>query len=244
MSKNFELLRRVAKDHLLDLQEEPAPPPIKVATAFPVKREPVDAEITKLVQRLFPQAGRPNEPKVVSFCGIEHDERSSWICARAAEALAERVDTSVCIVDANLWSPRLHVPGPSQHQMGLAEAVTMKSPIQNFATPLGENLWLIPSGFVKPGCYTSLERYRERFAELRRVFDYVLISTPVLSRETEATFIGQLADGVVLIVEAHHDRRATLRRAKEQLESAQVRILGAVLDQRTFPIPERLYQRL
>jgi hypothetical protein len=28
------------------------------------------------------------------------------------------------------------------------------------------------------------------------------------------------------------------------LESAHVRILGAVLDQRTFPIPEKLYRRL
>ena len=85
----------------------------------------------------------------------------------------------------------------------------------------GKNLWLIPSGFVKPGFYPSMERYRERFAELREAFDYVLISAPALSRETEATFMGQLADGVVLIVEANQTRRETVRRAKEQLESAQ-----------------------
>ena len=54
-----------------------------------------------------------------------------------------------------------------------------------------------------------MERYRERFAELREAFDYILISAPALSRETEATFLGQLADGVVLIVEANHTRRET-----------------------------------
>jgi Mrp family chromosome partitioning ATPase len=47
-----------------------------------------------------------------------------------------------------------------------------------------------------------------------------------------------------LVVEANHNRRDTVRRAKEQMESAQVRLLGAVLDQRTFPIPEGLYRRL
>ena len=106
------------------------------------------------------------------------------------------------------------------------------------------NLWLISSGLVKPDRYTPMEHYRERFAEMRETFSYILVSAPALSREAEATFIGQLADGVVLIVEANQSRRETVRRAKEQLESAQVRLLGAVLDQRTFPIPDGLYRRL
>jgi Mrp family chromosome partitioning ATPase len=92
--------------------------------------------------------------------------------------------------------------------------------------------------------YPSLERFRERFEELRATFDYILISAPALDRETEATLIGQLADGVVLIVEAHRSRRETVRRVKEQLEIARVQLLGAVLDQREFPIPEKLYRKL
>ena len=88
------------------------------------------------------------------------------------------------------------------------------------------------------------ERVRERFAELREAFDFILISAPAFSQETEATLLGQQADGVVLIVEAHHSRRETVRRIKEQLESSHVRLLGAVLDQRTLPIPECLYKRL
>ena len=232
MSKNFELLLQVAKDDFFNLPAEPAsappsPPPQKAPAAIPVRKEPPDTEISKLVQRLFSQAGKGSGPKVVSFSGIARDDRSSWICARAGEALAEQADASVCIVEANLWSPQLHVHLAAANQIGLAEALTTKGPIRSFATPLcGENLWLIPSGVVKPGFYPSMERYRERFAELREAFDYILISAPALSRETEATFIGQLADGIVLIVEANHSRRETVRRAKEQLESAHVRLLG------------------
>jgi Mrp family chromosome partitioning ATPase len=245
MSKNFELLQRVPKDDHFNLPDEPAPVSQKAPTGFPLKKEPRDTEITKLVQRLFSHAGKGIGPKAVSFSGITRDDRSSWICARAGEALAEQEDTSVCVVDANLWSPQLRVHMAAANPIGLAEALTTKSPIRNFATPLsGENLWLIPSGLVKPGFPPSLERYRERFAELREAFDYILISAPALRRETEATFIAQLADGVVLVVEANQSRRETVRRAKEQLESAQVRLLGAVLDQRTFPIPEKLYRRL
>jgi Mrp family chromosome partitioning ATPase len=245
MSKNFELLMRVAKDDFFNLPEEPAPAPKKASPAIPFKKEPPDEEITKLVQRLFSQAGKGGGPKVVSFSGIARDDRSSWICARAGVALAEHADGSVCIVEANLLSPQLHVQLAVSNQKGLAEALTAPGHIRDFAVPLGgKNLWLVASGLVKPGFSPSMERYRERFAELRKAFDYILISAPALSRETEATFIGQLADGVVLIVEANQTRRETVRRAKEQLESARVQLLGAVLDQRTFPIPDKLYQRL
>ena len=245
MSKNFELLQRVAKDDFFNVPDEPAPLPQKAPGAIPFDKEPPDTEITKLVQRLFSQAGKGGGPKVVSFSGITRDDRSSWICARAGEALAEQVDTSVCIVDANLLAPQLHVHVAAANQIGLADALTAKGPIRTFAIPLcGGNLWLIPAGLVKPGFYPSMERYRERFAELRDVFDYILIGAPALRRETEATSIGKSTDGVVLIVEANHSRRETVRRAKEQLESAQVQLLGAVLDQRTFPIPEGLYRRL
>lgn len=245
MSKNFELLQQVAKDKFFNFPCDPAALPLRTSFAIPSKREPPDAEITKLAQRLFSQSGKVNGPKVVSFSGITREDRSSWICARTGEALAEQAETSVCIVEANLWSPQLHVHLAAANRIGLVEALNAKGPIRNFAVSLRKrNLWLIPSGLAKPGISPPLERYRERFAELREAFDYILISAPALCRETEATFIGQLADGVALIVEANHSRRETVRRAIEQLESAHVRILGAVLDQRTFPIPEKLYQRL
>jgi Mrp family chromosome partitioning ATPase len=242
MSKNFELLQRVEKKDFFNLPVEPAPLPQK---APPLEKESPDCEIAKLVQRLFSQAGKDSGPKVVSFSGITRDDRSSWICARAGEILADQADTSVCVVEANLKSPRLHVHFATTNRFGLTDALTSKEPIRNFGTHVGaDNLWLIPAGMTKPGFPLPLERYRERLAELREAFDYVLLSSPALNREAEATFLGQLVDGIVLIVEANQARREAVRRAKEQLETAHVRLLGAVLDQRTFPIPEKLYQRL
>ena len=245
MSKNFELLQRLERDDFFKPPEEPVEPLTMSTSGNGFEKSSPDSEITKLVQRLFSQTGKSSGPKVVSFSGIARDDRSSSICARTAEALSEQVDASICIVDANFWSPRLHVHFSAANSIGLAEALTTKDPIRNFGIPLcRENLWLFPSGLRKPGFHPSGERFRERLAEMREAFDYILISAPALSREAEATLIGQLADGVVLIVEANRTRRETLRHAKEQLEGAQVKLLGAVLDQRTFPIPEKLYQRL
>ncbi len=244
MSRNFELLQVAGKEELLT----PAGIPVPLPQAMPspaLTRELANEEITKLVERLFLHGSQAGRPRVVSFSGIARDDRSSWICARAGESLASQADNSVCVVDANSWSPQLNTHFVAGNRTGLEAALTTEGSIRSFATPLSSgNLWLMPSGSAKGGLYTHLERCRARFAELREEFNYILISAPALTHETEAILMGQLADGIVLIVEANQTRREYVRQAKERLETAQVPLLGAVLDQRTFPIPEFLYRKL
>ena len=244
MSRNFELLQRAAKEELL-IPRGVVMPLGQAKSSQTPQRELANDEITKLVQRLFFRGGQPCGPRVVSFSGITRDDRSSWICARTAESLAAQTDASVCVVDANFWSPQLHTHFVAGNHDGLAAALTTEGPIRSFATPLSiGNVWLLPSGSANGNLYTHVERFRARLAELREEFNYILIGAPPLTRATEATFIGQLADGIVLIVEANETRRESARQAKDQLEAAQVQLLGAVLDQRTFPIPEFLYRKL
>jgi hypothetical protein len=244
MSRNFELLQQAAKEELLTPVGMPAPLRQPMPSPAP-KREIANEEISKLVQRLFLHSNHAGGPKVVSFSGFSRDDRSSWICACAGISLASQTETSVCAVDANFWSPQLHTHFVTDKRTGLADALATEGPIRRFAIPLfRENLWLMPSGSANVDPYARVERCRTRFAELREEFNYILISGPPLTRITEATMMGQLADGIVLIVEANQTSRESVRQAKEHLENAQVQLLGAVLDQRTFPIPEFLYRKL
>jgi protein-tyrosine kinase len=48
----------------------------------------------------------------------------------------------------------------------------------------------------------------------------------------------------VLVLEANSTRRVAARKAKQALEAANVRVLGTVLNNRTFPIPEKIYRLL
>ena len=85
---------------------------------------------------------------------------------------------------------------------------------------------------------------RARIAELRTEFDYVLIDSPVLSVSNDAASLGRASDGVVLVLKAHSSRREVARKAVENFENERVRVLGAVLNKRTFPIPESIYNKL
>jgi Mrp family chromosome partitioning ATPase len=53
-----------------------------------------------------------------------------------------------------------------------------------------------------------------------------------------------LADGIVLIIEANSTRREAARKVKENLKAANLPVLAAVLNKRTYPIPNFLYRRL
>jgi Mrp family chromosome partitioning ATPase len=89
-----------------------------------------------------------------------------------------------------------------------------------------------------------VDEVRHLLAQLGGVFDYVLIDTPGTSVCGDAAILGQVAHAAVLVVEANSTRRQTARKAKETLDAAGVRLLGTVLHNRSFPIPEGLYKRL
>jgi len=247
VSKNFELLIRMVKE-LGVFQPLGAPP----SPALGKRPEPeVDArtreELMKLVQRVFLSPRLAEVPRAVLFSAVDQGDGSSRICARVGEALAGQTPGSVCIVDANLRSPTLHEQFALENGIGLKEAVMQFGPVRRFAQRYcGTNLWLVTCGSQSPDPHTILasDRLGSRIRELCAEFDHVLIDSPPLSLYADAFVLGQLTDGIILVVEANSTRREVAQKAKENLEAASLRILGSVLNNRTFPIPETIYWKL
>jgi Mrp family chromosome partitioning ATPase len=79
---------------------------------------------------------------------------------------------------------------------------------------------------------------------LRAQFDYILLDVAPLNINNDGIVLGSLSDGVVLVLKANSSRRETARKALQELQAANIPIFGAVLNQRTFPIPDRIYRRL
>lgn len=260
MSRNFELLRRAGKGQELFIE-----PIVKKVPACvnqeAVEKKTVQAEnnealwptpdgmakkeIIKLVRRvfIFPY---PHAARAVSFSSIEGNG-SSETCLHAGAALAAQASGSVCLVDANLEAPSLHSFLGVAKFPGLLDAVINPGPIKDYAVQIGRrNLWLIPSGSPPHEVHSlfASNQLRSRITELKKQFDFVLIDAPPASSHTDGILLGQMTDGVILTLEAHSTRREAARLAKENLKSAGVKILGAVLNNRTFPIPDALYRML
>lgn len=255
MSKNFELLQKLGKEQELlgpsaPLTSTPAAaapaPAISTTGRTDAPVGPSLEQIVALVQNVFLAHGA-DAPRVVVFSSTEREAGCSWVCAHAAEVLAGRVGGSVCLLDANLHAPTLHQQFGVANPSGLAEALVQTDPIRTYAHSLnGQNLWLVSSGTAAGNAPALLasDRMRLRVAELRKEFDFVLVDTAAMTVSHDAIGIGALADGVVLVLKANTSKRQTARQAIDDLQAGKAKVLGAVLNQRTFPIPESIYKRL
>ncbi|HJX00241.1 MAG TPA: CpsD/CapB family tyrosine-protein kinase [Terriglobales bacterium] len=256
MSRNFELLQQLNgsaagySDVLSLPSTETAAGP--VASVLPAERSSatgseasLNLEEQKLVNRLFLEA-KPS-PRVVVFTGLDGGSGCTYLCSRTAELLAQKHSGKVCLLDANLRNPSLHRVFDLENGAGLADALVEAADIRSYARQLPqEKLWLITAGTEMPEAYTLLgsDKLAGYITELRRSFDYVLIDSPPASPYTDSVVLGAMSDGVALVVKAHSSRRATATKIVEDFAAARVRVLGAVLNQRTFPVPEAIYSRL
>ncbi len=247
MSRNFELMRQ--------LEVEVSPPSLPAAVTpertAAVAVVPVipghvsnfgDEDMLRLVQRVFLSANG-NAPRQVVLLGVEDENGSSAVCAGAGRTLAANTSRSVCLVDANVRSPRLsglfgfrRTTPRSGSSASLRERCSM----------IGSNLWLAEPDILSDSSRLLLpvNDLKKRLALLRSEFDYMLIDAPGTSVCADAQLLSQVADAAVLIIEAHKTRKSAARKSKDALISAGVRLLGTVLHNRTFPIPEGLYKRL
>lgn len=248
MSKNFELLSQAEREIAASGERQrisSSPAGARSHRDLPadsISRE----EIIKLVQAIFLTPG-PTAPRIVAFSGVERGDGCSWVAARAAELMASRVQGTVCLVDANLRSPVLHQRFSVDNQSGLADSVNETGPVTKFVQQVqGENLWLMTAGAPADDPHLLLKsaRLQTRVAELRAEFDYVLIDLPPVNLFADAVTLGQLTDGVILVLGANSTRREAARKAKETIEASGLKLLGAVLNKRTFPIPQAIYSRL
>jgi receptor protein-tyrosine kinase len=253
MSKNYELLQQaefslgvtpaLARGGNAVVAEDMARSNAQpLSSLAPTVRE----ETQKLVERLF-LASNGTAPKAVLFTPIDANIGCDWLAAVTAKVLAENALGAVCLVEGNLRSPSLAVALGVNGDRGLVDSLQQDGPIREFATQIGSSrLWLLPSGAPIQDSVTLLNsvRMKDRLSELRREFAYVVMNAPPLNAFADGMLLGRLLDGVVLVLEANSTRREAALRVTESLKTTKIVVLGAVLNNRTFPIPEAVYKRL
>jgi Mrp family chromosome partitioning ATPase len=188
-----------------------------------------------LVQRIFLQT-QQKPPHLVVFAAVDHGSGCSQIAASVARALTASAPGAVCLVEANFRSPALpRMLGTTNYQ-GFTDALQRPGKIRSFMKPMGNgSLWLLSSGPIAADSPNLLaaERMRARFAELRAEFNFVIIDAPPLSRYADAIALGQLSDGLVLVLEAGSTRQDAALTAVQYVRSSRIQVLGAVLNKGT-----------
>ncbi len=98
-----------------------------------------------------------------------------------------------------------------------------------------KNLYLIPCGkrTSKPGELIGDSRFPALIEQLRPVFDWIIIDTPPVVPIADARTIADLADGVLMVVNASSTPAQLSKRATQEFPRES--LLGVVLNRTSEP---------
>jgi non-specific protein-tyrosine kinase len=135
------------------------------------------------------------------------------------------------LVDCDLRRPALHQLFDCNSEPGLTNMLLEddgKSALQQTQV---EGLMLLASGSLPPNPADMLgsQKMDKVIASLAESADIVLFDAPPVIAVTDAAVLGAKVDGVLLVISAGKTRREHAEKAKEMLERANVRIVGAAL---------------
>ena len=159
-------------------------------------------------------------------------EGKSMVASNLAISLAQ-AGQRVMLMDADMRKPKSQEifkipqePGLSNVLVGNAKAS------ESVRKSMVSGLWVLPAGRIPPNPAELLgsARFRDFLTSLKDHFDWVIVDSPPVMAVTDASLIAHHASGVVFVVGAEMTSRHAARQALDQLEQADAKFVGAVLN--------------
>jgi capsular exopolysaccharide synthesis family protein len=171
-------------------------------------------------------------------------EGKTTTAANLAITLAE-TGNRVLIVDTDLRRPRLHKSFGVPNQVGVSSVIVGETtPEQAIKRSEVPNLDVMTCGPVPPNPAELLhtEKFLKLIETLKKQYDRIIFDSPPTSAVTDPAVIGNVVDGVILVVKGGKTTRDAAGHAKRQLASANVRILGVIVNEIDFSSSSYGYQ--
>lgn len=177
-------------------------------------------------------SGRRN--KVIMFTSVFEGEGKSDVTFHTAVEMA-KMGRRVLLIDADIRNSQFvsryqiegRTKGLSDFLSGDAESVSDIMYATNYP-----NLFMILAGtyVANPSEMLGDEVFKRLLDWARSVYDYVFIDTPPLGVVIDAAMIGRFCDGAIIVIESGAVSYRAALKVKQQLEMANTRILGVVLN--------------
>lgn len=164
---------------------------------------------------------------------MPHEGKSS-VCLELAKVFAQN-NSKVLLIDADIRKSNMqsHFEG-AEIRNGLSNLLVGKCRMEDcvFETNL-PNFYVMFSGPVTPTPSELLgsKYFAELLNKVKKQFDYCIIDTPPLGSVIDSAIVGRQCDGSILVIASGAISYRFVQRVQQQMERAQCRILGCVLNQ-------------
>ncbi len=210
-----------------------------------------EAELGQLWTNIFfsVEAGLAGPPKAVVVTSARRGDGATQIATSLALIGAEaNKDQRIALVDFNLRSPSISELLGITGQPGVTDVVegraSLESAMQSVTLRNGTTLHVLAAGpsIEQPLSLLKSRQVKGLMARLAERYDHVIVDTASANVYPDAQVLGSMASGVLLVVRAGETPRETVAEVKKRMDLANVRCLGLVLNQRTDPVPDLVYQ--
>lgn len=169
--------------------------------------------------------------KVIVVTSSVPKEGKSTVSANLGIALAE-LGNRVLVIDADMRRPSQHQVWEQPNTVGLSNVLVEQREMNSMVREQVPGLDVLTAGTIPPNPVVLLDSQRmisliERSAE---EYDYVIIDTPPLAVAADAVILGNIADGVLLVVRPGVAEVASINAAKETIKRSRQPILGMVVN--------------
>lgn len=190
--------------------------------------------------------GKP--PKTFVITSSIHSEGKTVTSLNLAVSLAQAVHKPrVLLVDADMRKGKIAKYLGIKPKVGLSEVLKGQANAKDALFHMDlENLAFIDSGTVPeyPSELLASEEFKRFLNQMQAEFDHIIIDTPPIISVTDSGIVGAQVDGVILVVQAGRTQRGIVKRAEELLFQAHSKILGHVLTNIEYHLPEYIYRYL
>lgn len=161
-------------------------------------------------------------------------EGKTTVCLQLAASLAQN-GKRVLLMDADLrksvLAGRLGVKGKVE---GLSHYLSGQANANELLRETDiDGMYIMFAGARVPNSADLLgsESFKRLVQALKESFDYVIVDTAPLGQVVDCAVIASVLDGVVMVVDATKNSYKLERRTKAQLEKANGKVLGVILNQ-------------
>jgi capsular exopolysaccharide synthesis family protein len=199
--------------------------------------DPGAAEAFRALHASISAGGSPPSPTVVVLTSTRPGDGKSLSAANLAISLARQGDRVLlvdgCLRDGTLYQLLGGAPSP-----GLAEVLAGRKNVAealqqvDLDHPDGSSLEFLSCGSwpTSPSELLSRERVARFLAEVRGLYDRVIIDAPAVHRVADGALLGALADAVLLVVRSGATDRRLLQQTVTRLQRMRVPVNGLILN--------------